>query len=147
MVATSILMALLPVVIIVFVIAGLVSKNKEKEGEDMFKQLYVYLVLFATLMMSIGGAIGIFMSASDVVSPSGYYESYSDYKQSAQYDDNGKILKKSETELRNEYKQMIEDEKERTKEQGKSGIVKSLGFIIIPLPIFFIFNRMRKNKE
>jgi len=142
----ALLTTTLPIVLIVFVIA-VAAKNKEKVGEDMFKQLYVYLVLFATLMMSIGGAIGIFMSASDIVSPSGYYESYSDYKQSAQYDDNGKVLKKNETELRKEYKQMIEDEKERTKEQGKSGMVKSLGFIIIPLPIFFIFNRIRKNKE
>jgi hypothetical protein len=136
----------LPIVLIVFVIA-VVAKNKEKAGEDMFKQLYVYLVLFATLMMSIGGAIGIFMGASDIISPSGYYQTYGDYKQSAQYDDNGKVIKISEKEMRKDYKQSIQDEKERTKEQGKSTIVKSLGFIVIPLPIFFIFNRMRKNKE
>lgn len=142
----ALLTSVLPIVLIVFIVA-IVAKNKEKAGEDMFKQLYVYLVLFATLMMSIGGAIGIFMSASDIISPSGYYQTYADYKQSVQYDDNKKEVKISEKELREDYKQSIQDEKERTKEQGKSGIIKSLGFIIIPLPIFFIFNRMRKNKE
>ncbi|GAA3325882.1 hypothetical protein GCM10020331_059550 [Ectobacillus funiculus] len=47
----------------------------------MVKHLYYYLVLFATLMMSIGGSVGIFfMSVADYVSPNSYYQSFTDYK-------------------------------------------------------------------
>lgn len=40
----------------------------------MFKQFYIYLVLFATLMMTIGGAVSIFMTAADIISPTTYME-------------------------------------------------------------------------
>ena len=63
-----------------FVIAYAV-KNKEMGDEAVIRHLYTYLVLFATLMMVIGGGISIFMAAADLVSPQGYYQSYQDYKQ------------------------------------------------------------------
>ena len=46
----------------------------EEEGKEMLKNIYVYLVLFATLMMSIGGAVGVFTGVADYLVPSAYME-------------------------------------------------------------------------
>src|SRR5438067_1657949 len=80
LVAFTLLSLFLPVVIIIFVIVYAV-KIKEKEEEAVIRHLYTYLVLFATLMMVIGGGISIFMAAADLISPSSYYQNYQDYKQ------------------------------------------------------------------
>lgn len=146
MVVFGLLSTFLPVVIIIFVIVYAV-KNKEKGDEAVIRHLYTYLVLFATLMMVIGGGISIFMAAADLISPPSYYQSYEDFKQ-IQEDGkvpNGKTL--SEKELRANYDQAVKDEKNRTKESAKNQIIKSLGFIVIPLPIFFYFNSMRKRQS
>lgn len=121
------------------------AKNKEG-GETMIRHLYTYLVLFATLMMVIGGGISIFMAAADLISPPTYYQSYTDYKMmkhSEKFEGQSEPI--SEEEIRAEFDQMVEDEKNRQRENAKNQIIKSLGFIIIPLPIFIYFNRLRKK--
>ncbi|MDQ0199895.1 hypothetical protein [Neobacillus ginsengisoli] len=145
MVAFALLSTFLPVVIIIFVIVYAV-KNKEKGEEAVIRHLYTYLVLFATLMMVIGGGISIFMAAADLISPPSYYQNYQDYKQMY---DQGKTENKniSETEIRANYDQTVKDEKNRMKESAKNQIIKSLGFIVIPLPIFLYFNRLRKRQS
>ncbi|WP_223588321.1 hypothetical protein [Neobacillus bataviensis] len=146
MIALSLLSAFLPIVIIIFVIVYAV-KNKEKGEEAVIRHLYTYLVLFATLMMVIGGGISIFMAAADLISPPSYYQSYEDFKQIRE--DNKvkdeKVL--TEKELRARYEQTVKDEKNRVKESAKNQIIKSLGFIVIPFPIFLYFNRMRKQQN
>ncbi|MDN3014662.1 hypothetical protein PH210_00415 [Paenibacillus sp. BSR1-1] len=146
MIAFSLLSAFLPIVIIIFVIVYAV-KNKEKGEEAVIRHLYTYLVLFATLMMVIGGGISIFMAAADLISPPSYYQSYEDFKQIRE--DNKvkdeKVL--TEKELRARYEQTVKDEKNRVKESAKNQIIKSLGFIVIPFPIFLYFNRMRKQQN
>ncbi|MDZ5473391.1 hypothetical protein SM124_16890 [Bacillus sp. 31A1R] len=140
----SLLTAIIPVVIVIFVIAY-VAKNKEGE-ENVIRHLYTYLVLFATLMMVIGGGVSIFMGAADLVSPPGYYQTYTDFKTMKQHEKvEGQKETVSEEELRAEYEQVIEDEKKRQQINAKNQIIKSLGFIVIPLPIFLYFNRMRKR--
>ncbi len=135
---------ILPVVIIIFIIAFAV-KSKEKGGETVLRHLYTYLVLFATLMMVIGGGVSIFMAAADLISPPAYFQSYQDYKQMREYDKvEGIVVERSEDELRQEYDQFLNDERERTKSNAVNQIIKSLGFIVIPLPVFLYFNRMRK---
>lgn len=145
----SLLIAVLPIVLILFIVVVVVKKQKnEKGGEDVFRQLYVYLVLFATLMMSIGGGIGLFMGAADLVSPTpDYLESYSEYRTQAKYDAKEFKTKFDEEQVKREYEQMIKDETRMTKEQARSTIINSLGFILIPLPIFLYFNKTRRNKE
>ncbi|MEH7333507.1 hypothetical protein V7161_12770 [Neobacillus drentensis] len=146
MIAFSLLSAFLPIVIIIFVIVYAV-KNKEKGEEAVIRHLYTYLVLFATLMMVIGGGISIFMAAADLISPPSYYQSYEDFKQIRE--DNKvkdeKVL--TEKELRARYEQTVKDEKNRVRESAKNQIIKSLGFIVIPFPIFLYFNRMRKQQN
>ncbi|AGK53139.1 hypothetical protein [Bacillus sp. 1NLA3E] len=144
MIVTSILGAFLPVVIIIFVVVY-AAKNKEQGGEKVIRYLYTYLVLFATLMMVIGGGISIFMAAADLVSPPSYMQNFSDYKQMRTTEKMENTTDVSEKELRSDYNQAIKDEKNRTQENAKNQIIKSLGFIIIPLPVFLYFNRMRKR--
>ncbi|WP_335385802.1 hypothetical protein [Neobacillus drentensis] len=122
-------------------------KNKEMGDEAVIRHLYTYLVLFATLMMVIGGGISIFMAAADLISPPSYYQSYEDYKQ---IHEEGKVPSEkslTEKEMRANYEQSIKDEKNRTKESAKNQIIKSLGFIVIPLPIFLYFNSIRKRQS
>lgn len=151
MVAFSLLVTFLPIVILIFVIIAIVygKKNKEMGDEAVIRHLYTYLVLFATLMMVIGGGISIFMAAADLVSPPSYYQNFEDFKQI--YHD-GKVPvenseKLSDEQVRAKYEQAVEDEKNRTRERAKNQIIKSLGFIVIPLPIFFYFNNMRKKQS
>jgi hypothetical protein len=144
----GILSTFLPIVIIIFVIVYAV-KHKEMGGEAVIRHLYTYLVLFATLMMVIGGGISIFMAAADLVSPPGYYQNYEDFKQV--YHD-GKVptedgQKLSDDEIRERYDQMVKDEKSRARENAKNQLIKSLGFIVIPFPIFIYFNNMRKKQS
>jgi len=145
LVVFGLLTTILPVVIIVFAIA-FVAKNKEKGDERVIRHLYTYLVLFATLMMVIGGGISIFMAAADMVSPSGYYQNYQDYHQMRVSEKVGTKTTVSEEKIRKDYNQMVKDEKARIKENAKNQIIKSLGFIVIPLPIFLYFNKMRKKQ-
>jgi len=144
----GLLSAFLPIVIIIFVIVYAV-KNKEMGDEAVIRHLYTYLVLFATLMMVIGGGISIFMAAADLVSPPGYYQNFEDFKQvyhdgKVPTDDSQKL---TDAEIRDRYNQMVKDEKNRAIENAKNQIIKSLGFIVIPLPIFLYFNNMRKKQS
>jgi hypothetical protein len=148
MIVFGLLSTFLPIVIVIFVIVYAV-KNKEMGDEAVIRHLYTYLVLFATLMMVIGGGISIFMAAADLVSPPAYYQTYGDFKQvridGKVRDENNQTY--SEEEIRADYEQLIKDEKNRTRESAKNQIIKSLGFIVIPLPIFLYFNNMRKKQS
>ncbi|TLS36038.1 hypothetical protein [Pseudalkalibacillus caeni] len=137
----------IPVLLIVTVIFMVVffSKSREKGDEDVFKSVYVYLVLFATLMMVIGGGISVFMAVADMVSPQGYYQSFQEYKEMRRYDQKGEVKDISEDLLQKEYDYIVKDDNERMEKQAKNQLIKSLGFIIIPLPVFFYFNRMRRK--
>lgn len=141
----SLLFTILPVIVLIFIVAFAV-KNNEQGGEKVVRHLYTYLVLFATLMMVIGGGVSIFMATADLVSPTGYYQSFTDYKVMV---NNGKIegskTELTEEELRSNYDMYVIEEKERQKDSAVNQIIKSLGFIVIPLPVFMYFNRLRKQ--
>lgn len=145
-------------IILVFVILILVaffgiSKAKkidfkdDKETGMMFKNLYVYLVLFATLMMSIGGSVGVFMSVADYVSPQSYYQSYEEYKLMKENEtkEGKKVI--SEEEFKKSYEDILNHEKDLAKQRAVNGIIKSLGWIFIPFPIFLYFQRQIRRKE
>jgi hypothetical protein len=142
----SLLSAFLPIVILIFVIVY-ITKNKEKGGENVIRHLYTYLVLFATLMMVIGGGISIFMAAADLISPPSYFQSYQDYKQSMVPEKTEQKAELTEKEKRATYEQAVKDDKARSVQNAKNQIIKSLGFIIIPFPIFLYFNKMRKKQS
>lgn len=58
-----------------------VRKREEIErGDAVIKNIYVYLVLFATLMMTIGGTVSAFMAVADMVAPTPYYQTFEEFK-------------------------------------------------------------------
>lgn len=149
----SLIMIFIPVAVIalvLLVIAG-VKAEPAKGGEDMLKNVFVYLVLFATLMMTIGGSVGVFMAAADIVSPTPYYQSFDEYKRYGGLEKPGlegqQGVTLSEEEMLANYEAMVNAEKERQVQRAKNSLIKSLGWIVIPLPVFMYYQRRLGRKE
>jgi hypothetical protein len=140
----SILIAVAVLAVVLLIIAG-IKATPEKGGEDMIKNVYVYLVLFATLMMTIGGSVAVFMAAADMISPTAYYQSFEDYKRYGGMEkpniEGQQEEKLSEEELLENYNAMVKAEEDRQIRRAQNSIIKSLGWIIIPLPVFIYFQR------
>lgn len=142
------------IVTILLIVVGIKMQPDDEGGEDMIKRVYVYLVLFATLMMTIGGSVAAFMAVADIVSPSPYYQSFTEFKNreaEPEYveKDRGEKAKQqplSEAELKTRYDAMVAAEKERAINQAKNSLIKSFGWIVIPLPVFIFFQRRLVNQ-
>lgn len=140
------------VVIVLIVIAAVMAVRSQKSNEEgsdgdmVLRNLYVYLVLFATLMMSIGGSVAAFMAIADIVSPQTYYQSYESYRldQLRLYENNKNgtdVPRLTEEEIRASYDRLVADERARTRERAMNSLIKSLGWVVIPLPVFFYYQR------
>ncbi|MCM3617074.1 hypothetical protein M3936_05675 [Sutcliffiella horikoshii] len=158
----NLMIILIPVVILllVFLLIGfLISKGsitfEEKRSAGMIRVVYYYLILFMTLMMTIGGSVAAFMAIADIVSPSSYHQTYSDYKEmkianKTKFDESGKPISGpeiDEDELLAEYNAVVAQEKERNREMAWNSLIKSFGWIIIPLPIFIFYQRKVRRNE
>lgn len=125
--------------------------SQREGGKAMIKTVYTYLILFATLMMTIGGSVAAFMAVADLVSPPSYYMSFEDYKRGYNYPKevpSTSDVQKSEDELKVEYQSMVNDEKNRAKERALNSLIKSFGWIVIPLPVFLYYQRrLRYEKQ
>ncbi|MDD2212649.1 MAG: hypothetical protein PHS83_05865 [Clostridia bacterium] len=148
------ILVLVPVVIIVliFLITAATKAGAAKGGGDeVIKKVYLYLVLFTTLMMSIGGSVAAFMAAADIISPTAYYQSFDEYKRYGAHDKSAiegeEEVKLSEEELLTRYNDMVATEKERQIVRAKNSLIKSLGWIVIPFPIFIYSQRRLGKKE
>lgn len=147
----SILVAVSVLAIIVLIVVG-IKAEPDKGGEDMIKNVYIYLVLFATLMMTIGGSVAIFMAAADMISPTPYYQSFEDYKSYGMSKIEGpagnleETKKLSDEELLVKYNVMVKAEKDRQMQMAKNNMIKSFGWIIVPLPVFIYFQRRLLKK-
>ncbi|HBT15923.1 MAG TPA: hypothetical protein DEB05_03090 [Firmicutes bacterium] len=115
----------------------------------MMKNVYIYVVLFATLMMIIGGSVAAFMAVADIVTPAPYNQSFEEYRQwGLEKSENANAKANlSETELKARYDALVVAEKDRQVNRAKNSLVKSMGWIIIPLPVFVIFQRRLKAQE
>jgi hypothetical protein len=144
----ALLLIVLVVIILFAIFLGLKSKSDEG-GKDMVKKVFIYVVLFATLMMIVGGGISAFMAVADIVSPAPYYQSFDEYKN--MIGPEGKAVpsevKLTEEQLRNNYNTMVSAEKERQKSRATNTLIKSFGWIIIPLPVFLYSKRLLKKQE
>ncbi|MDO9536478.1 MAG: hypothetical protein Q7J85_14400 [Bacillota bacterium] len=132
------------IVLVVLIVVGIKVESK-KGGEEVIKKVYIYLVLFATLMMTIGGSVAAFMAIADIITPvPSYHQSFEDFKRgmerpySPEVTDTANL---SEEELRARYDTMILEQRENQIARGKNSLVKSFGWIVIPLPIFIYFQR------
>ena len=135
---------------LVLVIAAAVRAGAPEGGDGVIKSIYVYLVLFATLMMIIGGSVSAFMAVADILVPTPYYQTFEDWRRytvEVEYKEGqGEGTQQvSEAELRARYDAMVQAEKERRVSQAQNSLLKSLGWIIIPLPVFLYFQKLRKE--
>lgn len=142
---------LIPVAIIavfILVITG-IRAEPEKGGADVIKNVYIYLVLFATLMMTIGGSVGAFMAAADMISPTAYYQSFDEYRRfsAGEKPSIEGQTNLSDEELLTRYNAMVTAEKDRQVQRAANSLIKSFGWIIIPLPVFVYFQRRLIKKE
>ncbi|WP_163538426.1 hypothetical protein [Gracilibacillus sp. YIM 98692] len=127
------------------------NKFNDEEGEVVIRQVYYYAVAFITLVMVIGGGVFAFMAVADYVSPNTYIETFEEYKNMREHqpkveNSEDETEDVSEEELRRQYDAMVEQRTESNKQRALNSFVKSLGWIIIPLPIFIFFQR-RINRE
>ncbi len=155
----SLLIGIVPLVLLILIVASVIGVKKGNEeslerGNEMIKTVYVYLILFATLMMTIGGTVAAFMAVADIVSPPPYHMSFEQYRMYPnQY--KGEMAPspttpaktQSEAELRTQYDQMVMDERSVTKQRAVNSLVKSFGWIVIPLPVFLFTQRRMKPQH
>ncbi len=138
------------IIVILLIIAGVKATSSKKGGEDMIKTVYVYLVLFATLMMTIGGSVSAFMAIADIASPTGYYQSFEEYKMyghKTPVAEGQGDTELSEEELLERYNAMVATEQARQVNRAVNSLIKSLGWIIVPLPIFIYYQKRIPKRE
>lgn len=139
---------ILAVIFIVLIVAG-VKIEADKGGKDVIKNVYIYLVLFATLMMTIGGSVAAFMAVADIISPAPYYQTFEEFKRiyNEELMDNTDKDKISEADLKKQYDELVLKEREMQINRAKNSLIKSFGWIIIPLPVFIYFQRRLVNQD
>jgi hypothetical protein len=144
----SILILLLVAALVILLIVGVLVQIRveaKEEGADMIKRVYVYLVLFATLMMTIGGGVAAFIAVADMLAPAPpYHQTFEDFVKGMERPYNDEFPREtrfSEKELREKYDTMLLEQRESQVAKAKNSLVKSLGWIIIPLPVFICFQR------
>lgn len=145
------ILILLSIIVIVLAAAAAAKGGMKKEGgENVIKSVYIYLVLFATLMMTIGGSIGAFMALADFIAPTPYYQTFEEYsaiqdKERAR--DDGQAANLSGEELRKRYEETVVSYRQNQIERAKNSLVKSFGWIVVPFPVFLIVQRRLKKKQ
>jgi hypothetical protein len=160
------IITIVPVVLILFTFAivfsvrsqqkGIESGQQAEGGKHMIKTVYTYLILFATLMMTIGGSVAAFMAVADLVSPPGYYMTFEEYKRgsvgikepipsnSNQPPAQNEV--KSEEQLQKDYQILANEEKNRARERALNSLIKSFGWIVIPFPVFLYYQRRLRQE-
>ncbi len=134
------------VFIVIIAIVMSVGRVKRFEGdlvrsEDMIKTIYIYIVLFVTLMMTIGGSVAAFMAIADIVSPTSYYQSYAEYRPMPEIIPVQNQPTMTQEELKKSNDQMVLQQKQRTREMAVNRLIKSFGWIVIPFPLFLYYQR------
>ncbi|HET7627394.1 MAG TPA: hypothetical protein VFK44_03300 [Bacillales bacterium] len=117
----------------------------------LIQKIYHYAVLFATLIMIIGGSISAFMAAADIVRPEPYYQTFDQYKamkQSMAVKENGGEPERiSEQQLKQNYETEKRQQLEQDRLRAENRLIKSIGWIAIPLPFFIYFQRRTRRVE
>jgi hypothetical protein len=137
------------VFVIIIAIVALTSRGKQfanehSGGEDMIRKIYIYIVLLTTLMMTIGGSIAAFMAIADIISPPAYYQSFTDYQRMPSAQNQAPL---TQEELKENYKQMVSEYNQTTNARAVNSLIKSFGWVIIPLPVFLYFQRKLKRSN
>jgi hypothetical protein len=111
----------------------------------LIKSIFYYLVIFSTLMMTIGGSVSVFVAVADLVSPPPYYQSYESYREMVlSGKDANAETPPSEELIRQRYDRLVQEEQQQTRARAVNRLIKSRGWIVIPLPVFIYFQRREK---
>lgn len=132
------------IIVLIVMIVSAARKNTRKERLHVIKAIYFYAISFITLIMVIGGGVALFMAASDYVSPAAtYYMTEQDYKMNNKtVDASGKdTTALTDAEWKAKYEAYKSTEEDRAKRQALNSLIKSLGWIVIPAPIFIYTQR------
>lgn len=158
------ILGIVPVVLILLIVAIIFSVRSQQKGMEpehqieggkrMIKTVYTYLILFATLMMTIGGSVAAFMAVADLASPPAYYASFEQYKSGSvgmkepmpANTNQPQTEVRSEEQLRQDYQVLANDEKNRARERAMNSLIKSFGWIVIPLPVFLYYQRRLRQE-
>jgi len=121
-----------------------------------FSQHFLYFkgINFASSEANSAFLVASFMAVADLVSPPGYYMTYEDFKRGyvvpKEYIDTkqpqSKAEVKSEEELQKDYENLVSQEKVRARERALNSLIKSFGWIVIPLPVFLYYQRRLKQE-
>ncbi|MDI6908099.1 MAG: hypothetical protein QMC81_11525 [Thermoanaerobacterales bacterium] len=145
---TSILIfAALAAVLAVFAVVGVGIRQGACAGgggENIIKTVYIYLVLFATLMMTIGGSVGSFMALADIIAPTPYYQTIEEFR-NRKPEVTGRTY--TDAEIKVQYEAAVRMHREEQIGRAKNTLIKSLGWVVIPLPVFLYFQRRLAQKE
>ena len=144
--AGGFLLFIVLILITVFASRGTHRVGEQGRSEDMIKTVYIYLVLLATLMMTIGGSVAAFMAVADIVSPPAYYQSFAEYQRMPEKIPDQKQADMTQEELRKNYDELVLQEKQRARDRAVNSLIKSFGWIVIPFPVFLYYQRkLRAN--
>lgn len=120
--------------------------SPDERGNAMLKTAYMYLVLLATLMMTIGGSVAAFMAIADIVAPQAYYQTFEQYSRSPEKFTGQPAANLSQEELKKNYEAMVFQQREQVKNRAVNSLIKSFGWIIIPFPVFVYYQRKVKER-
>ncbi len=130
------------------------ANNLQKGSSIKISTVYNYLVLFATLMMIIGGGVGVFTSLADIIFPEPHYQTFEDYKNYRKFSvadfkttEGFDFPVISNEELKADYNEMIEGNNDRQVIVAKNRLLKSFAWLLIPLPVFVYFQRRTSKKK
>lgn len=142
-----VLAMLLIILAVAFGVRGTRSDGEQGKSENMIKTVYIYLVLLATLMMTIGGSVAAFMAVADIVSPPSYYMSFAEYQRAPEKVTGQQQPAVSQEELKKNYEELVSQEKQRARDRAVNSLIKSFGWIVIPFPVFVYYQRKLRSNQ
>lgn len=142
-----VLAILLIILVVAFAVRGNRTDGEQGRSENMIKTVYIYLVLLATLMMTIGGSVAAFMAVADIVSPPSYYMSFEEYRRAPEKVTGQQQPAVTEEELKKNYDELVNQEKQRTRDRAVNSLIKSFGWIVIPFPVFVYYQRKLRSNQ
>lgn len=142
-----VLAILLIILVVAFAVRGNRTDGEQGRSENMIKTVYIYLVLLATLMMTIGGSVAAFMAVADIVSPPSYYMSFEEYRRAPEKVTGQQQPAVTEEELKKNYEELVSQEKQRARDRAVNSLIKSFGWIVIPFPVFVYYQRKLRSNQ
>jgi hypothetical protein len=131
-------------IVLILMLATAFRRKPRKEKIHMIKSIYFYAISFITLIMVIGGGVSLFMAASDYVTPATSIMNQTDWQQNQKSIDSNpenKTATLTDAQWQAKYEAYKTSQKDIVKNQALNSLVKSLGWIIIPAPIFLYTQR------